>query len=125
MMLDEKTLEWLERRKNLCTHCGVKKCVFTLSQRQVFGWCDLFEVKAPGTKTGRLCEDFRDAAEFEARVARKLCDPFWNYVVAEQYFELALPYRRLPAAFVLKTARLEVEAEMIAEGKGPGRPEDE
>lgn len=67
--------------------------------------------------------ELEDAAEFEARVARKLCDPFWNYVVAEQYFDLALPYRRLPASVVLKAARLEVEREMIAEGKGPGRPE--
>ena len=125
MMLDSNTIEWLERRKNLCTHCGVKKCVSTLSQRQVFGWCDLFEVKAPGTKTGRLREDFCDAAEFEARVAKKLCDPFWNYVVTERYFELALPYRRLPAAVSMKAARLEVEADMVREGKGPGNPEEE
>ena len=119
-MLDEKTLEWLERRKITCNRCGVKRCALSC-RGKVYGACYWFEVKAQGIKTGRLQEDYRDAAEFEARVAKKLCDPFWNYAVAERYFELALPYRRLPADFVLKHARLEVEAEMIAEGKGPGR----
>lgn len=68
--------------------------------------------------------ELEDAAGFEARVAKKLSDPFWNYAVAERYFELALPYRRLPAAVLLKAARLEVEADMIREGKGPGRKEN-
>lgn len=69
--------------------------------------------------------ELEDAAKFEARVAKKLSAPFWNYAVAERYFELALPYRRLPAAVLLKAARLEVEADMIREGKGPGSPEEE
>lgn len=69
--------------------------------------------------------ELEDAAGFEARVAKKLCDPFWNYSVTERYFDLALPYRRLPASVVLKAARLEVEADMIREGKGPGSPEEE
>jgi len=60
--------------------------------------------------------DFRDAAEFEARVAEKLCDPAWNYAVEEYYQGLAFPYRKLPAEKVLKLARLEVEQEMIDEG---------
>lgn len=35
MMLDEKTLEWLERRKNLCTRCYKKKLVQGWSKAQL------------------------------------------------------------------------------------------
>lgn len=66
--------------------------------------------------------ELEDAAGFEARVAKKLSDPFWNYAVAERYFELALPYRRLPAAVLLKAARLEVEADMIRESNNNSTP---
>lgn len=98
-MLDANTLQWLEGRDALQFMFDQ----YTLPYGEV-----------------SFDDDIRDAAEFEARVAKKLCDHFWNYAIAERYFELALPYRRLPADFVLKHARLDVEAEMIAEGKGPG-----
>lgn len=119
-MLDEKTLEWLERRKNLCTHCGRREWCRTGNKHNYnTDQCRFWEPFAWQISDHITIHDFRDVAEFEARVAKKLCDPFWNFAIAEQYFQLALPYRRLPAAFVLKHARLEVEAEMIAEGKGP------
>ena len=121
-MLDEKTLEWLELRKNLCTHCGRREwCRIGNKHKFNTAKCRFWEPFAWQVSDQICIEDFRDAAKFEARVAKKLCDPFWNYAVAKRYFELALPYRRLPADFVLKHARLEVEAEMIAEGKGPWR----
>lgn len=126
MMLDEKTLEWLERRKNLCTRCYKKNwCRAGAKHNFNTTKCRYFEMQALRSIIGYVSEDYHDAAEFEARVAKKLCDPFWNYAVAERYFELALPYRRLPAAVLLKAARLEVEADMIREGKGPGSPEEE
>lgn len=125
-MLDEKTLEWLERRKNICTHCGVKKCVFTPSQRKVFGWCDLFEVKARGTKTRLVIEDFQDAAEFEARVAAYLAHGDTEEVPCAHGMKIFCPRPSFAGKACgywcrLRTARLAVEAEMIAEGKGPWR----
>lgn len=119
-MLDKKTLEWLELRKNLCTRC-CKRGWCRAGARHNFNTtkCRFFEMPAPGSIIRSLSEDYRDAAIFEARVAKKLCDPFWNYAVTERYFELALPYRRLPASVVLKAARLEVEVDMIEAGKQP------
>lgn len=133
-MLDKQTIEWLERRKNLCTRCGVKRCVFSPAQRNVFGWCDFFEVKAPGSKTGRLQEDYRDAAEFEARVASKVAR-FFDIETCKMciYQEDGCGKvkdkdgrrrKRLNEWCVLKRQRLAVEREMIAEGKGPGRREE-
>ena len=83
-MLDDKTLYWLGRRKRdiknkrgyFCRHCGQYKKPF-------IEWCN-DEYYCP-TCTKKY--DYMDAAEFEARVAKKLCDPFWNYAVAERYFE--------------------------------------
>lgn len=97
-MLDANTLQWLEDRDALQFMFGQ----YTLPDGEV-----------------SFDDDYRDAAEFEARVAAKLCDPAWNYAVEEYYQGLAFPYRKLPASRVLKEARLAVEAEMIAEGKGP------
>lgn len=121
-MMDDKTSEWLERRKiGMCCRCeNYAGCQWIPQPRGHFQTAQCWRFKS----SDGYCidkNDYIDVAEFEARVAKKLCDPFWNYAVAERYFELALPYRRLPAAFVLKHARLAVEREMIAEGKGPGR----
>lgn len=119
MMLDANTLEWLERRKITCNRCGVKRCALSC-RGKVYGDCYWFEVKSQGTKTGRLKEDFSDAAEFEKRVAEKLKDHAWLCFVEGAYDGLYFPCRKVPDYYVLRAARLAVEAEMIAEGKGPG-----
>lgn len=67
-MLTEQEREWLERRKCTCNSCAVKKCVRNC-RGLVYGDCEWFEVK--GIK-GIMRENFRDAAEFEARVAQRL-----------------------------------------------------
>lgn len=71
-MLDNNTLQWLEDRKCTCNRCGVlNKCVLGDSKGHVYGECYWFEIKAQGTKSGVLKEDFRDAAMFETKVAER------------------------------------------------------
>lgn len=63
-MLTEQERAWLERRKSPCLHCsnhGVA-CGYSLSEKATCEWLDL-DVDEP---------DYKDAAEFEARVAALL-----------------------------------------------------
>lgn len=87
-MLDEKTLEWLEDRDALQFMFDQ----YTLPDGEV-----------------SFDDDFRDAAEFEERVAMEI---------------EVLKDVTMTAFDMVKYARLEVEWQMIREGKGPGRPED-
>lgn len=133
MMLDEKTLEWLKRRKNLCTRCAVKNCIMPNNKNRILGSCEWFEVKAPGSKTGKLREDYRDAAEFEARVAFKIARFFdietckmcsYQEDGCNKVKDKDGRRRKKPNEWcVLKRQRIAVEREMIQEGKRPGRPE--
>ena len=73
MMLDANTLEWLERRKNICTHCGRREwCRAGNKHKFNTDQCRFFEPFAWQISDHIYIENFRDAAEFEARVAEKL-----------------------------------------------------
>ena len=117
-MLDKVTLEWWENR-DLCVKCeGFFYCMYRKSPYGLnVRFCKLYTPE-------RLSEpDYKDALEFEARVAVKLA-----YDV-ESYFDIVngirTPLSRNENAFLrIKSARLLVEREMIREGKGPGRLED-
>ena len=64
-MLTEQEKAWLERRKSPCVHCsnhGKACCGYFLPAGATCAWIDL-NVAEP---------DYRDAAEFEARVAALL-----------------------------------------------------
>lgn len=69
-MLSEQEKEWLERRKNLCGRC-VKRSFCRTGKTHGYNTeaCRFWEIKTPN---GYINNDFRDAAEFEARVAEKL-----------------------------------------------------
>ena len=114
-MLTEAEIEWLERRKNLCSRCGWSlygnPCI-RLGRAGETGKCKGF---APRELGGN---DFRDAAEFEARVAEKLaksicvvcpdnkngsCQTRQNY-----------PQRADIEACRMRHARIAAEAEMDA-----------
>ena len=74
MALSEK--EWLERRKNLCNRCA-KATYCRAGKSHGFNTeaCRFWEIGAPiGDDFGAIREDFRDAAEFEARVAERLAE---------------------------------------------------
>lgn len=131
MMLDAKTLEWLERRKNICTRC-YKRSFCRTGGRHNFNTtkCQFWEPLVPGSLFRNLSEDFRDAAEFEARVSKYLARGDMEDVPCAHGMKIFCP--RPPFAGKLcgdwcrlRESRLAVEREMIAEGKGPGRPEED
>lgn len=107
-MLTEQEREWLERRKNLCNRCGFqKRCSWKSENIPCEKW-GLFQIKAWGTKSGDVEHNFRDAAEFEARVQKWL---MYQYEKAYQCKEVSdgfLPDR----GTMLMFARLAAEAEM-------------
>lgn len=89
MPLTEQEREWLERRKNLCARCWWNHCGMSSSSEK----CRAFD------PINRWKIDYRDASEFEARVAAKLakyCADYWQ---------------RESAWHALKDARIEVEQE--------------
>lgn len=107
-MITEHEQEWLERREILCTRCGIKECVMPKNGNRVRGNCDWFEIRSDGSNTGRLYEDYRDAAEFDARVQKWL---MYQYEKAFQCKEVSggfMPSRETMLMF----ARLAVEEEM-------------
>lgn len=106
-MLDANTLQWLEDRDAL---------------QFMFDQCTLPDGAVS------FDDDIRDNAEFESRVKRKIasgfcyrCDEFYsNKDCPVTLYESTELYRCR-----LKHARLAVEREMIREGKGPGRQEED
>jgi hypothetical protein len=73
-MLNAQEKEWLERRKNLCNRCA-KAAWCRIRDKHGYNTerCRFWEIKVPNQGfLGRFDEDFKDAAEFEARVAETL-----------------------------------------------------
>ena len=122
-MLTDKDREWLEKRKpptekpwpttaddNFCKHCKqrITDCVPWYRNT---GDC-------PTDRGG----DFRDAAEFEARVAAKLSRMDWEDVPCAHGMSLFCPKKGGPhincgSWCLMREARLAVEAEMEQENK--------
>ena len=117
-MLTDKDREWLEKRKpptekpwpttaddNFCKHC-----------KQRITDCVPWYRKTGDCPTDRG-GDFRDAAEFEARVAAKLAQNTQAVPCIEHGCPHGMPLIWLCVSCRLKYARLAVEAEMEQEGK--------
>ena len=123
-MLDANTMQWLERRKiGMCCRCeNYADCQWIPQPRGHFQTAQCWRFKS----SDGYCidkNDYMDAAEFEARVAVKLatvicagCEAFNKKDVCP----LAIYQATGIYECRMKHARLAVEAEMIAEGKGPG-----
>lgn len=105
-MLDEKTLEWLRTRNCRDRHCYCNQCpLLFIDIDSKTGPC-LKEAWCPVFKS-----NYRDAAEFEARVQRHL---MYQYEKAVKCAEIAggfCPSRDTMLMF----ARLSTEEEMEAE----------
>lgn len=121
-MLTEAEIEWLRRRESLCERCGKKQtCGFPKAGNIVKCSCCWFEEKASGN------DDYRDAAEFEARVAEKLAKSIC--VVCPENKNGRCPTRQNYAqradieACRMRHARIAVEKEMDSEKKLTGRHE--
>lgn len=121
-MLSEQEKEWLERRKNLCGRCFIESyCSIELHHgvhtEECWNWRPCVNSDG-GMQKHAFYVDFRDAAEFEARVAEKLaksicvvcpdnkngsCQTRQNY-----------PQRADIEACRMRHARIAAEAEMDA-----------
>ena len=116
-MLTEKEKEWLERRKNICNRC-VKSPWCRVGERHEYNIenCRFWEIKVPNKNIllGSLEEDFRDAAEFEARVAEKLAERAFRLCDEMDVTEAVVTDERERSIgwHVLKKVRLAVEDEM-------------
>ena len=107
MSLDALTLEWLEKRRgDPCEVCKNHRLLFcSMCARKVkiqeFVAADFFSLSGCD-----LRPDYRDAAEFEARVAAKLAEE------GKTYFFMHVMGYAPESELRLKYARLAVEAEM-------------
>lgn len=74
-MLTDKEREWLTVRKKVCARCGKVPSRCSQDQRNV-----CYRTGFPlWDKTTVMFESYRDAAEFEARVAEKLAEHAGSY----------------------------------------------
>ena len=115
-MLSDKDREWLEKREErgdyYCYHCTDGRLHFEC----LAAW------DAPNNCPLEDAQDFRDAAEFEARVAAKLSRMDWEDVPCAHGMSLFCPKKGGPhincgAWCLMREARLAVETEMEQEGK--------
>lgn len=108
MALSEKEKDWLERRAAnemafdafFCPHCEQ----FNVERNPYLGHCD-DDSRCPLTE-----HDFRDAAEFEARVQKWLMYQYEKAYQCKEVSDVFLPDR----GTMLMYARLAAEAEMEA-----------
>lgn len=141
-MLGKATLEWLERRKTVEDFCCTI-CDWEPDQDIDYDCCwpkeEFFRNRNFDEMKPRCCEgDYKDAAEFNARVAARVGRDtvmygvyLWNALFCNGR---AIKYEDIPEIInndfkidlsdILRYSQFTVEAEMIREGKGPGSPED-
>ena len=104
-MFTEDEIEWLRRGESLCERCGKKQtCGFPKAGNIVKCSCCWFEEKASGN------DDYRDAAEFEARVQKWLMYQYEKVFQCKDVSGGFMPSRETMLMF----ARLAAEAEMEA-----------
>ena len=110
-MLSDKDREWLEKREER----GAYYCYHCTDGRIHFECMDVWN--SPNNCPLEDAQDFRDAAEFEARVAAKLAQNTQAVPCIEHGCPHGMPLIWLCVSCRLKYARLAVEAEMEQEGK--------
>ena len=131
-MLDDNTLQWLDRRKiGMCCRCeNYEDCQWIPQPRGHFQTAQCWRFKS----SDGYCidkNDYMDVAEFEARVSAKMAEPWISsggkpkckhkgciVPLLRQKLKLR-DVERICAWCVIKDARLAVEREMIAEVKEP------
>lgn len=117
-MLTEAEIEWLERRKVLCTHCDLSARGFCGGGKNKLS-CQLWEDQHLNTpvKRYKAFQDMQDAAEFEARVAGKLSDHRMESLLPCKGHKEGLCAHPLKSCTWcrMKYARLAAEADMDAQ----------
>ena len=107
MPLTEQERAWLERRKNLCLRCRRREDC-RVGTRHGYN--------AEDCRFWEFCrnEDYKDAARFEARVARELTNPVGDYMPFCMPGNCYFHERHNCRECRLMHARIAVEAEMLS-----------
>lgn len=107
-MLTDKERKWLENRKIRCSRCvhyevsGVGGICFWCADREKFE-----------TSAYTLASDYRDAAEFEARVSRYIAENASELDFSSNNWQFFDGFKAKSLAwYVLREARIAVEEEM-------------
>ena len=107
-MLTEKERKWLENRKIRCSRCvhyevsGVGGICFWCADREKFE-----------TSAYTLASDYRDAAEFEARVSRYIAENASKLYFSSNSWQFLDGFKAKSLAwYILWEARIIVEEEM-------------
>lgn len=100
-MLTEAEKEWLERRKNLCLRCDLNECPRLVGggESHMCRWFSPHRIEF---------ENYRDAAEFEARVQKWLMYQYEKVFQCKEVSGGFMPSRETMLMF----SRLAVEEEM-------------
>ena len=107
-MLTEQEKKWLENRKIRCSRCvhyevsGVGGICFWCADREKFE-----------TSAYTLASDYRDAAEFEARVSRYIAENASKLYFSSNSWQFLDGFKAKSLAwYILREARIAVEEEM-------------
>lgn len=107
-MLTEQEKKWLEKRKIRCSRCvhyevsGVGGICFWCADREKFE-----------TSAYTLASDYRDAAEFEARVSRCIAENASELDMISNNLQFLDGFKAKSLAwYILREARIAVEEEM-------------
>lgn len=116
MPLTEQERAWLERRKNLCLRCRRREdCRVGTRHGYNAEDCRFWELLRPGRyRLGLYCDDYEDAARFEAFVARELTNPVGDYMPFCMPGNCYFHERHNCRECRLMHARIAVEAEMLS-----------
>lgn len=105
-MLTEKEKRWLEERKKRTQHCDT--CPNRVGYYELCSSC-----RSRSLYGLSLCPDYRDAAEFEARVSRYIAENASELDFSSNNWQFFDGFKAKSLAwYVLREARIAVEEEM-------------
>ena len=106
-MLTEQERKWLEKRKFRCSYCIHYKGAI----EDICFWCP--DMKKFETSAYSLTPDYRDAAEFEARVSRYIAENASELDFSSNNWQFFDGFKAKSLAwYILREARIAVEEKM-------------
>lgn len=107
--LTEQEMKWLELRKSVCFRCKKRRQTCSLSLRE-----DCRKAGYPIRDLAMMCQpDYRDAAEFEARVSRCIAENASELDMISNNLQFLDGFKAKSLAwYILREARIAVEQEM-------------
>ena len=111
-MLTEQERKWLEERKKRTQHCDT--CPNRVGYYELCSSC-----RSRSLYGLSLCPDYRDAAEFEARVSRYIVENASELDFSSNNWQFFDGFKAKSLAwYILREARIAVEVEMENDSTG-------